>query len=120
MTRNRKQGRPREATRGKAFYDAAVSEAERVDLKDAARVEGLDQEIAMLRLRLRRTAEEHPENLSLMLKGVGTLVKAVAANYGLSQKNENDLADRIKEMLGAFEPLTRLEEEGDAVADNDN
>lgn len=101
-----------------AFYDAAVSQAERVDLAAAAKVEGLDQEIAILRLRLRQTLADHPENMTLMLKGVELLVKALAANYRLSKKSKNQLSQRIRTLLEEFEPMTRLEAESDPAANN--
>ena len=50
--------------RGKAktnFYERALSEAEAEYLKRATNVDGLDQEIAVLRTKILTTLEEHPE-----------------------------------------------------------
>jgi hypothetical protein len=41
-----------------------VSEAERLHLPDARQIEGLDEEIAVMRVRLRRALEERPEDIS--------------------------------------------------------
>ena len=52
------------------FYTQALTEAERSDLPLALEVDGVDQEIAVLRLRLRSMLEERPDDLTLMFKGI--------------------------------------------------
>jgi hypothetical protein len=39
-------------------------------LPEAKGVEGLDEEIALLRVKLTTALQEHPDNLPLMLRGV--------------------------------------------------
>ena len=77
------------------FYGRALSEAERVLLPQAREVQGLEQEIALLRVKL-----------PLMLRGVELLVRAVSAEYRLSCKSQDNLAAAIdgvlKEIGGAF------------------
>ena len=81
------------------FYDMALSEAERVRLPRARRVQGLDEEIAFLRVRLERLAREHPENVEMLLKGITVLVRAVATKYRLSPRAERDLAASLAGVL---------------------
>lgn len=86
------------------FYAGVLDRAERARLDDAASIEGLDDEVALLRVRLRRALEERPEDYALMLKGIALLVRAVAARYRLSPKSRRDLADSLAatiEHLGA-------------------
>lgn len=109
--------RPSEVER---FYDEAVPEADRVALAVAREVEGLDQEIAVLRLRLRRALENHPENMTLMIKGVELLVKALAANYRLSKDGKVELSAKVEAMLNEYDPMTRPEEKSDVVAGEGN
>ena len=73
------------------FYEEALSQAERVRFSQAKQIQGLDEEIALLRVRLNRLAEEQPENLELLIKGIGMLVRAVSTKYKLSHKAEEDL-----------------------------
>ena len=88
------------------FYDRVLSEAERVLLPQAGEVQGLEQEIALLRVKLATAVQEHPENLPLMLRGVELLVRAVSAEYRLSRKSQDNLAAAIdgvlKEIGSAF------------------
>ena len=90
----------------KNFYAQALSEAERVLLTEAREIEGLDEEIAMLRVKLASALEEHPDNMPLMLRAVDMLVKAVATKYRLSKKSQENLAEAIdgvlKEVGGAL------------------
>lgn len=83
----------------RGFYAQALSEAEQVLLPEAKEIEGLDEEIALLRVKLTSALEEQPDNMSLMMRGVDLLVKAVAAKYRLSKKSREDLADAINEVL---------------------
>jgi len=81
------------------FYEDALTEAERLELPVAQEVEGLDQEIAVLRVRMKAALREHPEDLPLIAKGLEMLVKAVAARYRLSPKARRDLADNLSALL---------------------
>ena len=83
-----------------AFYEEALSQAEKVRLSRARRIQGLDEEIALLRVRLGGLAEEQPENIELLIKGIGMLVRAVSAKYRLSPKSEKDL---YQSMLGVLQ-----------------
>ena len=83
-----------------AFYEEALSRAERVRLSRARQLQGLDEEIALLRVRLGRLAEEQPENVELLIKGIGMLVRAVSAKYRLSPRSEKDL---YQSLLGVLE-----------------
>lgn len=94
--------RRKKATKGigdSSFYASAVSEAEQLLLPEALDIEGLDQEIALLRVRLSRLAEEQPQNSALLFKGIELLVKAVAARYRLSRKSKKDLSEAIEGVL---------------------
>jgi len=77
----------------RSFYQEALSEAERWER--ARQMEGLDEEIALLRVRLKEALEERPEDMQLIAKGVDLLVKAVAAKYRLSPKAQRELSDSI-------------------------
>lgn len=106
-----RKGRRANAVR---FYDEALSEAERLDLESAREMEGLDEEIALLRLQLKRALEDDPQNLQLMIKGMELLVRAVSARYRLSQEAQKDLSDSI---VGVIEGIgTQLFPEGFASA----
>ncbi len=86
----------------KRFYDNALDEDERRSLRSARRVEGLAEEIAVLRVKLRTAVAEHPEDIRLLTHGIDLLVKAVATQYRLSPKARKDLADHITNVLNSL------------------
>ena len=86
----------------KQFYAAVVSQA---DLEAARQVEGLEEEIAVLRVQLRQAVREHPKDIKLMSQGLGMLVKAVAAQYRLSPRAKRDLTENLAGILNSFGDL---------------
>ena len=87
------------------FYEDALSEAEKEELPLAEHVEGLDQEIAVLRVRLKAAMRERPQDLPLIARGLEMLVKAVAARYRLSPKARRDLADNLSAVIDSLDTL---------------
>ena len=62
--RRRPPRRPQpEAQLAQDFYGSALDAAERVELEAASDIDGLDREIAVLRLKLREVLSERPEDL---------------------------------------------------------
>lgn len=78
-----------------------MTEAEREVLPTAYAMEGLEHEIAALRVRLRTALDQHEDDFKLMLEGVGMLVRAVATQYRLSPKARKDLADNLTAVLNS-------------------
>jgi hypothetical protein len=79
-----------------------MTEAERLQLSEAADVEGLGDEIAVLRVRLKTALGERPEDLKLLVRGVEILVRAVATQYRLSPKARQDLAENFAAALNSL------------------
>jgi hypothetical protein len=90
-----RRARRRGRSLARDFYGSALDAAERTELEAASEVEGLDEEIALLRVKLRTSLEDRPEDLPLMLRGIELLVKAVSARYRLTKQAEADLSDSI-------------------------
>jgi len=85
------------------FYATeGMTEAERIELVEAHGIEGLEHEIALLRVRLKAAINDRPEDLKLLTHGVQTLVRAVAVQYRLSPKARKDLADNLAAVLNSF------------------
>ena len=90
------------ATARRSFYHAALTEAERAGIAAARDIEGLEDEIAILRLRLREALAEHPEDLQLVERGVRLLIQSLLAEHRLSSKEAHGLTDAV---TGVFEQL---------------
>lgn len=107
MVTNRPTGRLRGSRvhRARSFYAKALSQAEIVALEEAMQVTGLDQEIALLRLRLLQALEEEPKDLELMLKGTALLARMVATKFGLSKTDEADMVAAIERAVASLKEL---------------
>jgi hypothetical protein len=96
------------------FYELVLDEAERGLLEDAARIEGLDREIAVLRLRiLRRLATDGAEGLDTA--DVELLIKAVRARYAIARRDAEDLTEAVAGVLAHFEAVMAAAEEAPRV-----
>jgi hypothetical protein len=88
--------------RARNFYRQALDQADRLDLARAQEMEGLDDEIALMRVRLKRAVEEDPKDVQLLVKGLDMLTRAVGARYRLSPKSRKDLADNLAAVLNSL------------------
>ena len=84
-------------------YESILSRKKVIkELKDAAKVENLGDEIAVLRVRLKTALDERPEDYALLARGVEMLTRAVATQYRLSPKARDDLADSLAAVFNSF------------------
>jgi hypothetical protein len=86
----------------KKFYADSLSEAERELLPIARKMEGLAEEIAVLRVKLNTALKDHEKDFELMVAGIGMLVRAVATQYRLSPKARKELADQMTLVLNSL------------------
>jgi hypothetical protein len=83
----------------KDFYGAAMTESDRIPLRAAETVEGLDKEIAILRTSIRKFVDQQPENLELMIKSMDVLRKMVAVRYRISKNSQADLSAALAKVI---------------------
>ena len=100
--REKGEGEAAEPVTAEGFYDEALTEAERLRLSTARAVEGIDEEIAVLRTRFYTLAEQRPQRLDLLVKGMGVLVRAVGMRYRMSPKSEESLAESLAGVLNGI------------------
>jgi hypothetical protein len=98
------------------FYAEALDEAERLLLSEAQDIEGVGEEIALLRLRLRGLIAQWPADLPLMLRFVEVLGRTVAAQNRLGKDDKASfesavaaLRDDVR-LLWAEEPAEAVDE----------
>jgi len=88
------------------FYSDALREAEALDFELAHGVEGIDDEIALLRLKIKSLLESDPENVRLMMDATGALARLVMTRYRISASQKKALASAIGSVLqGLAVPL---------------
>jgi hypothetical protein len=84
------------------LYRRLTAEVDPAMLATAARAEGLDDEVAIVRVLLGRHLAEHPENLELTIKGMHLLVRMVTAQHQLSGADAAELNERVDQVARHF------------------
>jgi hypothetical protein len=89
--------RPRGPRTG--FYDKVLDEAEKLDFELAAGVDGINDEIALLRVKIKSRLEQDPNNLKNILQATNTLAKLVKVRYSITPEQKNGLKEAIANVI---------------------
>jgi len=79
------------------FYTQALDEAELVDFQAAAGIEGIDDEITLMRLRIKDLV--HVEDIEPLAMAMRTLARLVATRYNVGRHDKKGIKDAIGNVL---------------------
>jgi uncharacterized protein YjcR len=98
---NGKRGAPpgNQNARKHGFYSKVLDREEQLDFEQATRVEGLDDEIAILRVRIKSILRHNPDNIKLIAQATNALAKLVSTRYNISKKDKKGLKEAINNVL---------------------
>lgn len=101
MEKKRKKGaQPRNRNARKhGFYSRSLDKTEKAILAKASGIEGLDEEIAVLRLKLQQILAEHPERADLCFEAANTIARLVRIRYQITKEQKNALKDAIEKVV---------------------
>ena len=96
-----KRGAPKgnQNARKHGFYSKALDEAERLQLEEAGYVEGIDEEIALLRVKLRQFVEKEPDRIDLHLEAANTIARLIRTRYQITKEQKKSLKEAIAKVL---------------------
>jgi len=96
-----KRGAPKgnQNARKHGFYSKALDEAERLQLEEAGYVEGIDEEIALLRVKLREFVEKEPDRIDLHLEAANTIARLIRTRYQITKEQKKSLKEAIAKVL---------------------
>ncbi len=97
----RKRGAPKgnQNARKHGFYSRVLDEAEQLDFELATGVEGIDDEIALLRVKIKSILENDPENIKLIMQATNTLAGLVKTRYNIAKEQKKGLKEAIGNVL---------------------
>jgi len=97
----RKRGAPKgnQNARKHGFYSKVLDEAEQLDFELASGVEGVDDEIALLRVKIKSVLETDPGNVKLIMQATNTLAKLVKTRYNMTKEQRKGLKEAIGNVL---------------------
>ena len=93
-------GQPRnQNARKHGFYSKVLDEAEQLDFELAAGVNGIDDEIALLRVKIKSIVENDPENIRLIMEATNTLARLIRTRYNITKEQKKGLKEAIGNVL---------------------
>ena len=97
----RKRGAPKgnQNARKHGFYAKIMTEAESLELEEATGIDGVDDEIALIRVKLRHLLEEHPDRIDLQMKAVNMIARLIRTRYNITAEEKNSLKEAIANVL---------------------
>ena len=81
------------------FYSKVLDEAERLDFELASGVEGIDDEIALLRVKIKSLIAHDPDNIKLIMQATNTLAGLVKTSSKMSKEQKKGLKEAIGNVL---------------------
>ena len=81
------------------FYEDVFVQDERHLLEKAGEVNGVDDEIALLRIRLRELIRESPERIDVQMKLADTIARLVKTRYQISSEQKKSLKAAVTKVL---------------------
>ncbi len=82
------------------FYSRIFDEAERYDFTIATGIEGIDEEIALLRMEIKKTISGGDErNLMLLVKAAGALDRLIRTRYQITSAQRKGLKEAIGNVI---------------------
>jgi len=96
-----KRGAPKgnQNARKHGFYSNVLDKAEQLDFELATGVEGINDEIALLRVKKKSLLESDLENIKLIMQAANTLAKLVRTRYNIGQEDKKGLKEAIGNVL---------------------
>ena len=97
MSRSRIRSR-----RTPTFYERALSASDQELFADALQVEGVDAEVALLRMHILQLLAEQPQDTEALRAGIRLLVTALSARHRLTGREAETLTDAATALFEQF------------------
>jgi len=81
------------------FYSGTLSPAETLQIWNITNLEGVDPEMALIRVKLQSSLEHHPGNRRVIREASRLIVKWYSANYGLDATTGSYLKTVVQNLL---------------------
>ncbi len=95
MPVKKRKSAPEEAS----FYDRVLDEAEKLDFELATDVNGIDQEIALLRVKIKSILQDDPNDIKRVIQVTKVLERLVRTRYDITKEQRKGLKEAIGNVL---------------------
>src|SRR4030042_3086750 len=99
--KKKKRGAPKanQNSRKHGFYSQVVDQSEQLQLEQARGIDGIDEEIAILRVKLRSLIDKQPDRFDLHLVAANTIARLVRTRYSITREQKRTLREAITKVL---------------------
>ncbi|MBM4389310.1 MAG: hypothetical protein FJ088_16365 [Deltaproteobacteria bacterium] len=109
-TRGGQPGNQNARTHG--FYSKTLTPEQQEALQDAAVVDGIDQEIAVLRVKIASILENAPQNIDVLILAMSLLARLLQTKQLIDKKDQHKLGEAFQNVLRNIAVPLRLLPEG--------
>lgn len=81
------------------FYSGVLDEDQQRDLEEAVQVYGLDDEIALLRVKIKSLCRHQPDNIKLITGTVDSMARLVRIKCNIGKKDKMGLVEAVGNIL---------------------
>ena len=81
------------------FYSPKLDAAQQQDYEDAVTCEGLDEEIALMRVKIKAVVEKDPDNLNLILRASDSLARLIRIKYNIGKDDKTSMKEAMRNVL---------------------
>ena len=88
-----------QSARKRSFYSKVLDEAEQLDFELASGVNGIDDEIALLRVKIKSILGDEPKNVKLLVEVTNALERLIRTRYKITKEQRKGLKEAIGNVL---------------------
>ena len=81
------------------YYSRELDEGQQQEFARAIEVDGLDEEIALLRVKIKAIVQRDPENLKLIVRAVDSMARLIKIKYNIGKNDKTGLRETIGNIL---------------------
>ena len=89
----------KQSVKKQGFYSKVLDEAERLDFELASGVNGIDDEIALLRVKIKSILGDDPKNVKLLVEVTNALERLIRTRYKITKEQRKGLKEAIGNVL---------------------
>ena len=89
----------KQETKEQGFYARVLDEVEQLDFELASGVNGIDDEIALLRVKIKSILGDDPKNIRLLVEATNALERLIKTRYRISKEQRKGLKEAIGNVL---------------------
>ena len=91
--------RSKQSANKQNFYSKVLDEADKLDFELACGVNGIDDEIALLRVKIKSILEDEPKNIKQLVEATNALERLIRTRYRITKEQRKGLKEAIGNVL---------------------